>query len=175
MFWLYLLGIATFLTIALRRVLKRQKPLDDELYAKTVAIDHVQSGVAWVRADGTFGSVNQSFARTFNLAPRELAGKEWYKMFPAESHAQVHNHYSQMLLIGTVVFDAPGQRVDGSRLWLNVRLVGVHDHHMRFVGHHCLVEDRTRVRDLEQRLVRSAVSAGKRQSPAQESPAAAMR
>ncbi len=175
MFWLYLLGLATFLTIALRRVLKRQKPLDDELFAKTVAIDYVQSGVAWVRADGTFGSVNQSFARTFNLAPREFTGKEWYKMFPAEWHDQVRNHYSQMLLMGTVVFEAPGERVDGSRAWLNVRLVAVHDHHMRFVGHHCLVEDRTRVRELEERLRRGPVSAERRQSPAQESPAAAMR
>ena len=60
------------------------KPLDDELYSKSVAVDHVQSGVAWVRADGTFGSVNPSFARTLNFAPGDLIGREWTKMFPPE-------------------------------------------------------------------------------------------
>lgn len=163
MLWLYLLGLVTLLTIALRRVLRRLKPLDDELYSKTVAIDHVQSGVAWVRADGTFGSVNQSFARTFNFAPRELIGQEWYKMFPPDLHDRIRNHYSEMLLMGTISFDAPGTRADGSPLWLNVRLVPVHDHHMRFAGHHCLVDDRTRVRELEEQL-RKTVSAEKRES-----------
>ncbi len=162
MLWLYLLGIATFLTIALRRVLRRQKPLDDELYSKTVAVEHVQSGVAWVRADGTFGSVNQSFARTFKLPPSQLAGQEWYKIFPRALHDQVREHYSQMLLMGAVSFDAPGERADGSKLWLNVRLVAVHDHHMRFVGHHCLIEDQTRVHELEQRLA-EVVSARERE------------
>lgn len=172
MLWLYLLGLATFLTIALRRTRKRQKPLDDELYAKTVAIDHVQSGVAWVRADGTFGSVNQSFGRTFHLAPRDLIGREWYKMFPAEEHDRIRDHYSQMLLMGAIVFDAPGERGDGSPLWLNVRLVPVHDHHMRFVGHHCLVDDRTQVRELEERLARLSARAEKREARRPESPAA---
>ena len=172
MFWLYLLALATFLTIALRRVLKRQKPLDNELYSKTVAIDYVQSGVAWVRADGKFGNVNQSFAGTFNFTPRELTGEEWYKMFPANTHDVIRSHYSQMLIMGPITFDAPGQCADGSLLWLNVRLVPVHDHHMRFVGHHCLIEDHTRERELEDHLVR--LSAETRESPALESPAAAM-
>lgn len=175
MLWLYLLGLATFLTIALRRVRKRQKPLDDELYSKTIAIDYVQSGVAWVREDGTFGSVNQSFARTFNFAPRELIGKEWHKMFPPDLHDQVRNHYSQMLLMGTAVFDAPGERADGSLLWLNVRLVAVHDHHMRFAGHHCLVDDRTEVHELEEQLRKLGVSAEKRKLRTPESPVAATR
>ena len=61
--WLYLLGAVTVLVIALRRVLRRQAPLSDELYSKQVAIDHVHSGVAWVRADGTVGSVNPALAR----------------------------------------------------------------------------------------------------------------
>ncbi len=172
MFWLYLLGLATFLTIALRRTRKRQKPLDDELYSKNIAIDHVQSGVAWVRADGTFGSVNQSFARTFNIAPRDLAGREWYKMFPGGEHDRVRNQYSQMLLMGSIAFDSPGERADGSPLWLNVRLVPVHDHHMRFVGHHCLVDDRTRLHELEQRLRKLTASAEKREAQRTESPAA---
>jgi len=172
MLWLYLLGLATILTIALRRVRRRQKPLDDELYSKNIAIDHVHSGVAWVRGDGTFGSVNQSFARTFHFAPRELVGQEWYKMFPPELHDQIRAHYSEMLM-GTVTFDAPGAGADGSELWLNVRLVPVHDHNLRFVGHHCLIDDRTRLRELEERVRR--LSGEKRESRKPESPAAAMR
>jgi PAS domain S-box-containing protein len=172
MLWLYLLGLATVLYIALRRSRKRQKPLDDELYSKTVAIDHVQSGVAWVRADGTFGSVNQSFARTFNLAPRDLAGREWFKMFPTEAHDQIRAAYSQMLLMGAIVFDAPGERADGSPLWLNVRLVPVHDHNMRFVGHHCLVDDRTEVHELEERLRTVSATAERREARRPESPVA---
>jgi hypothetical protein len=31
-------------------------------------------------------------------------------------------------------------------------LVAVHDHKMRFVGHHCLIADRTRERLLEEQL-----------------------
>lgn len=171
MFWLFLLGLATFLTIALRRTRRKLKPLDDELYSKTVAIDYVQSGVAWVRADGTFGSANQAFANIFNVAPGELVGKEWSKMFPPERLDQVKELYSQMLLQGTTTFDAPGIRFDGSLLWLNVRLVAVHDHHMRFVGHHCLVEDRTRVCELEERLRAMAVNVEKRELRRQPAPA----
>jgi PAS domain S-box-containing protein len=152
MFWLYLLAAVTVLVIALRRTQRKMKPLDDQLYAKSVAVDHVQSGVAWVRADGTFGSVNPSFARTFNFAARDLLGKEWTKMFPPEHLDQVREHYRQTLLKGTVTFDAPGIRADGAPLWLNVRTVAIHDHHLRFVGHHCLVEDRTRLCELEQQI-----------------------
>ncbi len=152
MLWLYLLGTVTILTIALRRVLRRQKPLDDELYAKNVAIEHVQSGVARVRADGTFGSVNPSFARTMNAAAGELIGQEWLKMFPAGEYDRVKDEYAQMLLTGVRSFSTYGSRPDGSAVWLNVRLVAVHDHHMRFVGHHCMIEDRTHEHDLERML-----------------------
>jgi len=152
MLWLGLLGIVTILMIVLRRVLRRQKPLNDELYSQQVAVEHVQSGVAWVRADGTFGSANQSFAKTLKIAPGDLAGQEWYKMFQPDEHNRVHEAYGQMLLIGMASFDAPGARRDGSTVWLNVRLVAVHDRKMRFVGHHCLIEDHTREHELERCL-----------------------
>jgi hypothetical protein len=64
MLWLYLLGAVTVLVIALRRVMQRQMPLSDELYSTKVAFDHLQSGVAWVRGDGTLGTVNSSLAAT---------------------------------------------------------------------------------------------------------------
>src|SRR5580698_466909 len=100
MFWLYLLGAVTVLSIALRRVLRRQKPLDDELYAKNVAVEHVQSGVAWVRADGTIGSVNQSFATIFRVQPRDMQGQQWYRIFPLPEHARVSESFRQLLLAG---------------------------------------------------------------------------
>lgn len=160
MLWLYLLGLVTLLTIVLRRVLRRQTPLNDELYSKKVAIEYVQSGVAWIRNDGTFGSVNQSFAKTLHAAPEDLIGKEWYKMFPPEEHQQVRDGYSQMLLAGVFTFDGDAVCVDGSRVWLNVRLVAAHDHKMRFVGHFCLVEDHTRERELEAKLLLLAGAKG---------------
>jgi PAS domain S-box-containing protein len=180
MFWLYLLAAVTVLGIILRRTRRKMKPLDDELYAKTVAIDHVQSGVAWVRADGTFGSVNPSFARTFNFAARDVIGKEWTKMFPPEYHDKAKEQFSQTLLLGTATFNAPGIRSDALPLWLNVQMVAVHDHHMRFAGFHCLVEDRTRLCELEENLRTLSigaltVNAGKRESQRPESPAPAER
>lgn len=159
MLWLYLLGLVTALVIVLRRVLRRQIPLDDELYSKKIAIEHVQSGVAWVRGDGTFGSVNQSFAQTLNSAPETMIGLEWYKMFPADEHDRVKESYSQMLLLGVYSWDCPGQRLDGSRAWLNVKLVAAHDHKMRLVGHYCLIWDRTRERELEEKVRRIAGAA----------------
>lgn len=154
MFWLYLLAIVTVLGIVLRRVLARQKPLDDELFLKQVAIEHVQTGVAWVRKDSTIGSINHSFAATFRAAPNQLVGQQWLKMFPAEEHHRLRDAFSQALLGGMSSLDVAGARLDGSRVWANVRLIAVHNHKLRFVGHHCLIEDRTRERELEERLAR---------------------
>lgn len=152
MFWLSLLAVITVLMIVLRRVLRRQTPLDDELYSKKVAVEHVHSGVAWVKGDGRVGSVNHSFARTFRSSPEQLVNQIWLTLFPEDDRNRAHLAYSQMLLAGIDSFECVGLRADGSVAWLNVRLVAVHDHHMRFVGHHCLVEDRTHEHELELRL-----------------------
>lgn len=147
--WLLFLGLATGLVIKLRRVLRRLSPLNDELHSKQVAIAHVQSGVAWVRADLTFGSVNQSFADTFKMLPRDFTGRDWYKIFGPDDHARIREAYGQMMLSGMTSFEAAGERSDGSLAWLNVRLVPVHDGHLRFVGHHCMIGDKSRERELE--------------------------
>jgi PAS domain S-box-containing protein len=184
MLWLYLLGIVTVLSIVLRRVLHRQTPLNDALYAKNVAVEHVQSGVAWVRADGTLGSMNQSFAQTFRATPQQLVGQEWYKMFPPAEHNRIREAFSQTLLSGISSLDAPGLRMDGTESWMNVRLVAIHDHNMRFIGHHCLVEDRSRERELEERIrelnttkisVAIGQKAARAESARSESPAAVAR
>jgi PAS domain S-box-containing protein len=156
MFWLYLLAVVTVLAIVLRRVLARQNPLNNELYLKQVAIEHVQTGVAWVRADSTIGSINESFGKTFHAAPKELVGREWLKLFPPEEHYRIQEAFSQSLLSKMSSLDAEGVRFDGTRVWMNVRLIAVHDHKMRFVGHHCLIVDRSRERELEEQLAKYA-------------------
>ncbi len=151
MLWLSLLGLATVLTIALRRMRIRQKPLTDELYAKNVAVDHVHSGVAWVAADGHVGSVNPSLASLLRLPAGEIVKREWLDIFAPGERGRVEYAYSQMLLAGKASLDTSTMgRYEEARC--NVLLVAVHDHKMRFVGHHCIIEDRTRLHRLEQHL-----------------------
>lgn len=147
--WLYLLGAVTALTIALRRVLHRLRPLNDEVYAKQVAIDHVHSGVAWVRFDGNIGSVNPALARSLNASPRDLVGRPWTTMFPAKEQARLQEAYRQSLLMGKASLEIEAQRTDGSLAKTALLLVSIHDHKTRFIGHYCLMEDRTHVLELE--------------------------
>jgi hypothetical protein len=57
-----------------------------------------------------------------------------------------------MLLLGRATLDAHGRRLDGSHSGLEVLMVAIHDHKMRFVGQHCLVVDRTREKALESQV-----------------------
>jgi PAS domain S-box-containing protein len=152
MFWLYLLAAVTVLTIALRRVLRRQKPLDDQLYSSKVAIDHVHSGVAWVRADGTIGSMNPALAGSLGIERGSLDGKDWLLIFPERERDNVRGAHSQMLLLGIASMDLYVERPDGEQAWLSVALVAVHDYKARFAGHHCLTVDRSREKELEQQV-----------------------
>jgi len=152
MLWLYLLGAVTVLSIALRRVVHRQTPLSEEVYSTKVAFDHLQSGVAWVRGDGTIGTVNSALAVMLATQPKLLIGRDWLDIFPKLERERVLEAYSRMLLVGKTGFDAQGKRENGTSAWLNVLLVAVHDHKMRFVGHHCLVLDSTHTRQLEERI-----------------------
>jgi PAS domain S-box-containing protein len=152
MLWLYLLGAITVLCIALRRVIHRQTPLSDEVYSTKVAFDHLQSGVAWIRGNGMIGMVNSSLASTLTREPKSLVGCDWLDIFPKQERERLRESYSRMLLLGRTEIDAYGLRTDGTYAWLNVLLVAVHDHKMRFVGHHCLVLDSTRTRLLEERV-----------------------
>jgi PAS domain S-box-containing protein len=158
-FWVYLLGLSTLLVIALRRVIARQDPLSDELYAKTVAIEHVQSGVAWVRPDGEIRSMNSAFAEILAANGRDFTGKSWYGLFASQELERLKEAYSQTLLLGKTDLQAFGKRADGTFAGLQVRLVAVHDHKMRFVGHYCLVADRTKELLLEDQM-RDKVDSG---------------
>jgi PAS domain S-box-containing protein len=150
--WVYMLGLSTLLYIALRRVKAQQTPLLDEVYMKNVAIEYVQSGVAWIRSDGSVGSLNPSMANVLGAVPRELMGKDWYELFASHDHMRLKEAYSQMLLVGKASIEVRGRRIDGTRPELELMMVAVHDHKMRFVGHHCLVADRSRERVLEQQI-----------------------
>jgi PAS domain S-box-containing protein len=168
MLWLYLLAAVTFLVIVLRRVLRRQKPLDDELYSKRVAIDHVHSGVAWVGADGKITSLNKALAVTLEAKVEDLVGHEWLMLFPQRDRGRVREAYSQALLLGIASLDAHMERTDGSMAWVNVMMVAVHDHRMRFVGHHCLTVDRTRQMALEEQVKQLAALLAKYDPAASE-------
>jgi PAS domain S-box-containing protein len=148
----YLLRAVTVLCIALRRVIRRQAPLSDEVYATRVAFDRLQSGVAWVSGDGRLGIVNSSLAASLSSDPKTLVGCDWLDIFPKEERERIREFYSRMLLVGLTEFATYGQRADGTYAWLNVMLVAGHDHKMRFVGHHCLILDSTHTRLLEERL-----------------------
>ncbi|PYT16391.1 MAG: hypothetical protein DMG59_10590 [Acidobacteria bacterium] len=152
MLWLYLLGIVTFLIIVLRRVLRKQKPLHDELYSKKVAIEYVYTGVAWVGEDSKLGSVNPALARALQIDQNSLIGRDWYEIFAVGDRNQVREAYKQMLLMGKASLEVRGLRADGSFALFDVLLVAVHDHKTRLVGHHCLTKDRTREHELEQRV-----------------------
>ena len=133
---------------------------------KNVAIEHVQSGVAWVRADGTVRSINQSFADTLGALPRELMKREWYDLFASQDHALIKETFSQMLLLGKATIQVHGRRMDGTYAGLELLMVAIHDHKMRFVGHHCLVVDRTHERILEGRVAELTKSSDRQPSAA---------
>src|SRR5580658_3319506 len=107
--WLYLLAAVTVLVIVLRRVMNRQIPLSDEIYSKQVAIDHVHSGVAWVRADGLIGSVNPALAKIVGVLPKELLGRPWAALFPLEERPKVQEAYRQALLMGKTRLETEAQ------------------------------------------------------------------
>jgi PAS domain-containing protein len=150
MLWLSLLGLATFLTIALRRVRRRQTPLNDELYAKNVAIDHVFSGVAWVRDDNRIAFVNPALSKLLQLPTDEIVRRDWRDLFALGERGRVEEAYSQMLLMGKATLDTATLGRHGEAQ-CNVLLVAVHDHKMRFVGHHCILQH-TREHELKERL-----------------------
>ena len=164
--WVYLLGLSVLLVIALRRVVAQQNPLKDEVYTTTVAFEHVQSGVAWIRANGQIRSINASFASALGAEQKKLIGLDWFELFARQDRERIQEAYSEMLLNGRATLEADGRRRDGRHSSLEVLLVAIHDHKMRFVGHHCLVVDRTRERMLEARVKELTKSLERRASAA---------
>lgn len=147
--WVYLLGLSILLVVALRRVMASQDPLKDEVYRRTVTVEHVQSGVVWVNSEGKVSSVNASFANTLGGEPKAILEHDWYEIFAPRDRNKMEEAYSQMLLLGKANVEVHGRRLDGSYSALEVLMVAIHDHKMRFIGHHCLILDRTRERVLE--------------------------
>jgi PAS domain S-box-containing protein len=140
MLWLYLLGIVTILAIVVRRLLRKQQPLNDEVYSWRVAIDHVSSAVAWVPANGRLHSMNPALTQTLGTTAEQLAGRPWLGLFAESDRPRVEQVYSQMLLAGVASTNAATVDAWGIEMVHEVRLVAVHDHKMRFMGHHCIIE-----------------------------------
>ncbi len=164
---MYLLGLSVLLSIALRRVWARQTPLREEVYMKNVAIEHVHSGVAWVRSDGTVGSANPSLASILAAAPRELVGRAWFDLFSDQDRQPLQEAFSRMLLLGKATIEVFGRRFDGTYAGLELLMVAIHDHKMRFIGHHCLVVDRTREKLLEAQIAELTNNLDRQPSAAQ--------
>jgi len=169
MLWLYLLGTVTILVIALRRVLRRQTPLIDEIYSTRVAIKHVHSGVAFVQADGKIGFGNESLAELTANRVDELINRDWYSLFPASEHNRIREAYTQMLLSGIASMDTVTERSGGGHnVAVNLRLVSVNDGKARLVGHHALLHDISRERELEKQLRQLSQAVGVSGSPTAE-------
>ena len=167
MLWLYLLGAVTALVIALRRVLRRQTPLREEIYATRVAIKHVHSGVAFVQADGKIGFGNESLAELTSNRADDLINRDWYSLFPASEHERIREAYTQMLLSGIASLDTVTERSGGGRnVAVNLRLVSVNDGKARLVGHHALLHDISRERELEKQLRQLSQAVGASDSAA---------
>lgn len=167
MFWLYLLGTVTILIIALRRVVTRENELKNEAFSKTVAFEHTQSGIAWVRANGAVESMNASLAAILGLDTKDVRGMNWCKLFAEQDQYRLEGVYSEMLLCGQGALEVNPRHMQNlmpnnmlnnmlnnsaGKPVLDLRIVAVHDHKMRFAGHHCLVADRSRERKLEAEL-----------------------
>ncbi len=140
------------LTIPLRRILRRFKPLREELSVKNLVIDQVHTGIAWVRKDGTLGWLNPSLAESLQIAPQDLIGREWYELFDTAERPRVREDYRQMLFIGKLSLKARGLRADGTLAAFDVELVPVHDKRKRYAGHHCLITDVSKENELAQRI-----------------------
>ena len=149
MLWLYLLAAITLLVIALRRVLLRQQPLNDALYSSRVAIEHVHSGVAWVRADGLISTVNPALLATLGASGDAVRNSHWHAMFATHELERVEAAYRQALIAGAATIQTQLKRGDGSLSYVELLMVTIHDHKTRFVGHYCLVEDQTAERELK--------------------------
>jgi PAS domain S-box-containing protein len=160
--WLCLLGAATVLTIAVRRGWRRATPLDDEVYLNNVAVENLQSGVAWVGVDGNIGFVNQAFATALGVSPADIVGRNWYGVFTGHDRFRIEEVYRQMQAAGLASFEVTGSR--GSKAPLDLLLVAVYDEKKHFRGHHCILADRVRERELEERL-RELTEASEHASP----------
>ncbi|MEP6961788.1 MAG: PAS domain-containing protein [Acidobacteriota bacterium] len=168
MLWLYLLAAVTVLVISLRRTLIKLIPLNDQLYSNKVAVEHVHSGVGWVKADGRIGSVNQSLADTLGAKLTDLVDQEWYLMFPRAERPRVKEAYTQMLLAGIATLDTAIERADGIALPANIRVVAVHDHKMRLLGHHCMVHGNLRERALAEQIRQLSAALGQNETRPQK-------
>ena len=150
MLWLYILAVATFLGIVVRRLMRRQKPLIDDLFYKHVAIDHVFDGVAWMTGDGKISYLNPSLARMLDVAPEQLHRKPWFELFVPEERGRIQDAYSQMLLSGKAWLDAKVVDSRGVVTLRSMLIVAVHDHKMRLAGHHCILNDAVRESRVEE-------------------------
>lgn len=156
--WLYsgsavtILLITVLLIMVLRRVLRKQTLPQDEGNSRRVVIDHVHTGAAWIDAEGLIRSANPAIAATLRVTQDELRARDWYALFARSEKDRVKEAYGQMMLMGIASLEANSERTDGSFVMQNVILMAAYDQKSQFLGHHCLMMDRTREKALEGRV-----------------------
>jgi len=111
---------------------------------------------------GRFDRLTPPLQTPWAGSPRSLPGE----LFAQQDRGKIQEAYSQMLLLGRATPDAHGRRLDGGHSSLEVLMVAIHDHKMRFVGHHCLVVDRTREKVLKAQVEQLTKSLEQRSSVA---------
>jgi hypothetical protein len=64
----------------------------------------------------------------------------------------VKEAYTQLLLAGIANLDTLIEPADGRHQPVHLRMVAVHDHKLRLVGHHCIIHDSSKERALEKQI-----------------------
>jgi hypothetical protein len=99
----------------------------------------------------------------------DLAGSDWYGLFPASEHDRIREAYTQMLLAGIASLDTTIEHSDDDgRETVNLRLVAVYDHKARLMGHHAMIHNISRERALEDQLHSLSDALGKKEIPEPE-------
>src|SRR5450631_4113629 len=90
-----------------------QDPLKDEVHRRTVAVEHVQSGVIWVGSNGKIRSVNASFANTLGGEPKSIHGRRLDGSYSALEVLMVaiHGHKMRLIVHHCLILDRTRERV----------------------------------------------------------------
>ena len=103
--------------------------------------------------------MNPALAQMLGSTPEELWGRDWMQVFAESDRPRVEQGYRQMLLAGKASINAATIDARGVESPREVLLVAVHDHKMRFKGHHCIIERASRVSGRPEASRRKSVSA----------------
>ncbi len=115
-------------------------------------LEQASAGFSLLDLDGRYVSANHAYAEMLGYTPAELVGMSWRSTVHPDDLPSAEAAYGQMLQASEADFEARALRKDGSTFHKHVVMVKAHDGHGRHVGHHCLMEDLTELKETEHRL-----------------------